>query len=620
MAHLIRLLPDALASQIAAGEVVQRPASVVKELMENSIDAGSTEIKLIIKNAGKTLIQVVDDGQGMTEVDARMCFERHATSKITTSDDLFKIRTMGFRGEAMASISAVTQVVLETCTEQAELGTQVSIEGADVKSQEPIAAFKGTKVSVKNLFFNVPARRNFLRSNPVETKHIIDEFQRIALSRPEIAFSFFQDDLEVYQLPVGKLSHRIVHLFGRNYKEQLITCEEDTDLLQAKGYIGKPEYAKKTRGEQFFFVNGRFIKSSYLHHAVKSAFEDILPDNTFPFYVLFLTIDPSHIDINVHPTKTEIKFDDERVVYAVLEAAVKKALAVHHVTPSIDFSQNVNASPFNFSPLPRKGTAITNQDSNYTQFKTPSTQKGGQQPWEKVFESALSQHTITEDFTDSSQLSMESLGDASHRFILPRTEAISPSTPYQKQAKPKLQLHNQYILTQVKSGLLLVDQSAAHERILYERYLRVLRHEAAHSQQMLFPQSFTLNKADFALMEECEHEIKKVGFELELSGKDTVTVMGMPPEVTDKEPTKLLENLLEQYKWNKKSLAIPKTENLARALAKRSCLQSGKELTISEMEALIDQLFSCGQPNYTADGQKTHTIIPLEGLFETLNV
>ena len=342
MSDIIQLLPDAIANQIAAGEVVQRPASALKELLENAVDAGATSIQVLVKEAGKQLIQVIDNGKGMSATDARMSFERHATSKIRTSQDLFAIRTFGFRGEALASIAAVAQVELKTRQSDSELGTLIQIEGSEVKKQEPVGAPVGTSVSMKNLFFNVPARRNFLKSNPVEMRHIVDEFQRVALSYPEVAFSLFQQDLEVYSLPAGKLSQRIVGIFGKSYQGQLVPCDENTPHVNVKGYIGKPENAKKTRGEQFFFVNNRYIKSSYLHHAVSSAFEGLIPGDQFPFYVLFLDIDPVHIDINVHPTKTEIKFDDERTVYAVIRSAVKQALGAHHVMPAIDFSVDVN--------------------------------------------------------------------------------------------------------------------------------------------------------------------------------------------------------------------------------------------------------------------------------------
>jgi len=388
MNDIIQLLPDAIANQIAAGEVVQRPASALKELLENAVDAGATQVQVIVKEGGKQLIQVIDNGRGMTPTDARMSFERHATSKIRTSNDLFSIRTFGFRGEALASIAAVAQVELKTRKSESELGTLIQIEGSEVKKQEPVASPTGTSVAMKNLFFNVPARRNFLKSNPVEMRHIVDEFQRVALSYPEIAFSLYQQDLEVLSLGPGKLSNRIVGIFGKSYQGQLIPCEELTPHLNVKGYIGKPENAKKTRGEQFFFVNNRYIKSSYLHYAVISAFERLLQSDQHPFYALFIEIDPSHIDINVHPTKTEVKFDDERTVYAVIRSAVKQALGAHHMVPSLDFNYDVNFAE-NWDKDPNKKEQV-DREYSYKTFNTPEFKKASTSGWERLFEGNLS--------------------------------------------------------------------------------------------------------------------------------------------------------------------------------------------------------------------------------------
>ena len=616
MSAIIRLLPDSLANQIAAGEVVQRPASVVKELIENAIDAGSSAIKVVIKNAGKTLIQVIDNGSGMSEVDARMSFEKHATSKIRTTEDLFNIQTMGFRGEALASIAAVAQLEMETCHKKEELGTRIVIEGAAIKSQTATAAPKGTQVSVKNLFFNVPARRNFLKSNPVETKHILEEFQRAALARPDIAFSLYQNDLEVYQLPIAKLSHRIVHLFGDKYKAQLLPCQEATNSLKLQGYIGKPAHAKKTRGEQFFLVNQRFIKSPYLHHAVKNAFEGLIPQDAFPFYVLFIDIDPQRIDVNVHPTKTEIKFEDERMVYSILTAAIKQALAVHHVTPSIDFEQNINFDPFarasttpttaKTSPQSKEpstplasdtpGGASKFSERNYTQFKRPSaSQQSHAQDWEKLLEH-LEKPAASEPTT---RLQLSSANDA----------------PPVDEGPCKVQLHKQYILTQVKSGILLIDQQAAHERILYEQYLQPsLNSEARSAQKLLFPVHVTFNPADLTLIQAHAKDIQALGFVLESFGKDSLIVAGCPAEAGDRDLKQLLEGLIEQFKWNQAKFSLTTQENLARSLAKRACLQPGKKLQKEEMDTLVDQLFACDNPNYTPDGRKTFVMMTLEDI------
>lgn len=603
MAYRIHLLPDTLANQIAAGEVIQRPASVVKELLENAIDAGGKHIKVITKEAGKALIQVIDDGIGMSEVDARMSLEKHATSKISTAADLFNIQTMGFRGEALPSIAAVSQLVIETRTQDEELGTCIVVQGAVVKSQESVAIDPGTKVSVKNLFFNVPARRNFLKSGPVETKHIIDEFQRAALARPDLAFSLYQNGQEAYQLPAtDRLSHRIVHLFGDSYKKQLVPCQEATDLIQIRGYLGSPTYAKKTRGEQFFFVNKRFIKSAYLHHAVRRAFEGLLPPDTFPFYVLCIDIDPAHIDVNVHPTKTEIKFSDEHMVYAVLAAAIKQALSVHHIAPSLDFEQDVNFAPLRLPKSTNTNRPSSVADTSYTQLKSLGSSKANKQDWENLFErlNEAPKPAPTQNLLSATPPP-------------PREHATTPLATSQETAT-KLQLHARYILAPVRSGLLLVDQSTAHERILYEKYQQTLANEPGATQKLLFPHQITLNPADLVLLQEHEAAFRALGFVIEPFGKDSIIVSGCPTEATDHDPKQLLEGLIEQIKWNKKHLKLAIQENLARSLAKRSCIQPETKLDTAAMDTLVNQLFACQQAAYTPDGRKIWTIITLEEL------
>ena len=608
MPNLIHLLPDTLANQIAAGEVVQRPASVVKELLENAIDAGSTDIKVVIKEAGKALIQVIDNGVGMSEVDARMSFEKHATSKISTAEDLFNIRTMGFRGEALASIAAVAQLEMETCQKKEALGTRIIIEGAHIKTQTPIATPQGTKVSVKNLFFNVPARRNFLKSHPIETKHIIDEFQRAALVQPGIAFSFYQNKLATYQLPPTKLSHRIIHLFGEAYKKQLIPCQEETEILKVRGYIGKPEQAKKTRGEQFFFVNQRFIKNPYLHHAVKNAFESLLSPNVFPFYVLFIDIAPARIDVNVHPTKTEIKFEDERMVYSILSAAVKKALAIHHVTPSIDFEQNTNFNPFAATSSTTTPSVNKITEKNYVQFKSLGIpQQGGVKDWKNIFQNLNK---------PPSELSPEST------ITPPISNTVNKPAPLEAtslepiaESVVKIQLHERYILTQFKSGILLIDQHAAHERILYEQYLHpLLNNQQRSAQQLLFPINVPLNAADIALIQAHTTDIHALGFTLASFGKDSFIVTGCPAEAVHHDMKQLLEGLIEQFKWNQANFSLTTQENLAQSLAKRACIQPGKKLQKEEIGMLVDQLFACTHPNYTPDGRKTFVTMSIQDI------
>lgn len=617
MPDFIQLLPDNIANQIAAGEVVQRPASVVKELLENAIDAGAENIQLIVKDSGKSLIQVVDDGMGMSETDARMCFERHATSKIRTSDDLFAIKTMGFRGEAMASIAAVAQVELKTRRIGDELGILIDIQGSEVKCQEPVSTPVGTSLCVKNLFFNVPARRNFLKSNAVEMRHIVDEFQRVALAYPDVQMSLYQNDLEMYHLTMGKLSKRIVGIFGKNYQSQLASCMEETSLLKVQGYVGKPEFAKKTRGEQFFFVNNRFIKSSYLHHAVMTAFEALLPESCYPFYTLFLEIDPKHIDINVHPTKTEIKFDDERTVYAIVRAAVKQALGTHNITPAIDFGQDVNFASFNPQPqTPKEKTAQVDRD--YGQWK--NTQKQDPSHWEKLYEGL--QKDIKKEEVANTQINIhpeEARPDTIKFSSAANTEVKATDFAALPQTKLYFQIHRKYIATQVKSGLMLVAQQEAHERIMYERFLGMVQRRSGASQQTLFPQTLELNPADFSLVMGMKDEINAIGFEFSVFGKSAVMINGVPADLKTGNEKELFEGFIEQFKKNSSELSISTDENVARAIAQRSALKEGALLEAEEMSALIDQLFACKNPNYAPNGNKTTFILELEKIAQFFN-
>jgi len=597
MRDIIQLLPDSIANQIAAGEVVQRPASAVKELMENSIDAGAKTIKLIVKDAGKNLIQVIDDGQGMTATDARMSLERHATSKIRRAEDLFTILTMGFRGEALASIAAVAQVEIKTRPADEELGTLLVVEGSDVKRQEPVACEKGTNICVKNLFYNIPARRNFLKSNPVELKHIIEEFQRLALASPDISFLMLQSDEVVYDLPPGKLSQRIVNLFGKSYQEQLAACQEETTMVKLTGYVGKPDFARKTRGEQFLFVNRRFIRSNYLHHAIMNAFEGLLPENSFPFYVLFIEIDPKHIDVNVHPTKTEIKFDDERAVYAVVRSAVRQAIGAHNLTPGLDFDSDVNIiSKLNNAPPHSKEVYFDER------FST-ALHRSNHDNWEKLFEGEFESKLMkpAETIPPVQTLRFESALNA-------RPESLPA------EEKTLFQLHLRYIVKQVKSGMMIIDQQAAHERILFERFQEQVKHKSAQSQQSLFPQAITFSAPDFALVLEMQKEIEALGFRFEVFGKNTVLINGVPPSLSAKgggHEKEIFEGLIEQFKANQAELAIPIQENLARSLARRSGIKTGQRLSREEMQSLIDSLFACSTSNYTPDGRPTFFIFEL---------
>lgn len=599
MSDIIQLLPDSIANQIAAGEVVQRPASAVKELMENAIDAGAQTIQLIVKDAGKSLLQIIDDGSGMSETDARMSLERHATSKIRTAEDLFTIRTMGFRGEALASIAAVSQMEMKTRTATSELGTLLVVEGSEVKKQELTACEKGTSISVKNLFYNIPARRNFLKSNPVELKHIIDEFQRLALAHADISFSFVQGDELIYDLPVtkpaGSVGQRVVNLFGKSYQGQLAPCQEETEYVKITGYVGKPEFARKTRGEQFLFVNKRFIRSNYLHHAVMSAFEGLMTENSFPFYVLFIEIDPKHIDVNVHPTKTEIKFDDERAVYAVMRSAVRQSLGTHNLAPAIDFNNDIN--------IISKLSATSGEEASkiyYEERFHTSMNRSNQQNWEKLFEGeGTSKLFQPEPVERVNRLENElSLGA---EVSLPEEKILS-------------QLHARYILRQVKGGMMIVDQQSAHERILFEKFLDDLKYRSASTQQSLFPKAITFPAADFTLVMEMEQEIKALGFRFEIFGKNTLLINGVPANLKYASEKQLFEELIDQFKHNQSELSLPIQENLARALAKRASIKAGQRLEREEMQELLNSLFSCKTPNYTPDGNPTFYIFELSKL------
>lgn len=581
MSDIIQLLPDSIANQIAAGEVVQRPASVVKELVENSIDAGATRIHLVVKDAGKVLIQVIDNGSGMSETDARLSLERHATSKIRTADDLFTLRTMGFRGEALASIAAVSQFEMKTRMTDAELGTLLLVEGSDVKKQEPVATDVGTCIAVKNLFYNIPARRNFLKSNPVEMRHIIEEFQRLALANPSLAFTLTHGDEVLFDLSPGKLSQRIVAMFGKSYQQQLAPVQEETEMIRVTGYIGRPELAKKTRGEQFTFVNNRYIRSNYLHHAVTQAFEGLLQDGTFPFYALFIEIDPKHIDVNVHPTKTEIKFDDDRSVYAVISASVRQALGAHNLAPAIDFSSDIN--------IVNKLSSQSYSKDQYFDEQFTSLERSNLKNWEKMFEP---------DQEHESRLFVHRDDPKVVRF-----ESNFNETP---RAEPKVsfQLQQRFLVKVVSNGLMIIDQQAAHERVLYEHYISLLRSDKGASQQSLFPKSIQLSAADFTMVMEMEKEITALGFRFEVFGKNTLLISGVPANVRGNEK-ELFEGLVEQFKSNQAELNLPISENLARSLARRAAIPAGQKLSQEEVDAIIAGLFSCVNPNFSPTGRPT---------------
>ncbi|MCO5230119.1 MAG: DNA mismatch repair endonuclease MutL [Chitinophagales bacterium] len=615
MADIIHLLPDAIANQIAAGEVVQRPASVVKELLENSIDAGSTQIQLILNDAGRSLIQIVDDGRGMSMIDARMCFERHATSKIREINDIFSIFTMGFRGEAMASIAAVAQVELKSRQSTDTVGTHIRIEGSKVISQEPINHHVGTTTIVRNLFFNVPARRNFLKSNQVELKHTIDEFTRIALAHPHIGFTFHHNGLELYHLNIGNLRQRIVSIFGKQVNDKLVPVEEMTDYVSVSGFIGKPEIAKKTRGEQFFFVNNRFIKSQFLNYAVGKAYEELIAEKSFPFYTLFIQINPAAIDVNVHPTKQEIKFEDEKSVFMIIQAAVKHGLAQYSVTPTLDFSQEAqfsNLEAVRFAPKADErilskytgGHGFPSSSGQQTPLSTPQRAN-----WQTILPSAM--QAATDIITLKSKMDDETFDSFSHHSLFDENEIHAPFEP--------IQLHQKYILTQIKSGLVLIHQQHAIERISFEKYIKALEARPSASQQSLFPKSLEFSPQDSFLLSEMLPDLKQIGFDIQAFGQNTFIVHGIPEENIGEDEQAILEMMLESYKESYGSESLSKKERLAQSLAKGIAQKSNKKLDIREIKNIIEELFACNEPNYTLNGKKTFITLSLQEIEKKFN-
>ncbi len=628
MADVIQLLPESIANQIAAGEVVQRPASVVKELLENAIDAGSTQIKLIVKESGKTLIQVIDNGCGMSETDARMSFSRHATSKIRTAQDLFAIRTMGFRGEAMASIAAVAQVEMRTRLHRNELGTKLVVEASKTVVQEPCQCSVGTNISVKNLFFNVPARRNFLKSNAVEMRHILDEFQRVALANTDIFFSLHHNGSEIFHLTPGNLRQRIVGVFGNASNQKLVPVSEDTDALSINGFIGKPEFARKTRGEQLFFVNQRFIKSGYLHHAVMMAYEELLPKETYPFYVIFFEMDPARIDINVHPTKQEIKFDDERMVYNYLKVAVRHALGRHNVTPTLDFDQETSFSanknfglPFNVGSQAdferemsgKQGTKSSRSSGSDSRLSPDyGREQSNLQNWQKLFEGI--DEGEKENFDQGINQKENSITIESKWSG--EGEMDDNSGSFSKQKKEPYQIHASYIVSQIKSGFILIDQQAAHERILYERYLAAMESNDAYSQKELFPKTIELAPAESAIMQEILPELNLLGFDIQDFGNNSFIMHGVPADMAGKKnQTAIIETLLSQFRQNLE-LKLNTSENIARSMARSAATKRGQLLTAKEMQELIDQLFACSMPFKSPTGRHCFLTYELEELEE----
>ena len=616
MPDIIRLLPDSVANQIAAGEVVQRPASAVKELLENAVDAGADNIRLILKDSGKTLIQVIDNGSGMSATDARLSFARHATSKIRTADDLFSITTKGFRGEALASIAAIAQVEMKTRKAGEDLGVHILIEGGDVKSQEECSCAQGTSFSIRNLFYNVPARRNFLKSESVEFRHIIDEFERVAIAHPGLSFSLHHNSSEVFNLPTANLKQRIVGLFGNPYNLRLAPLEEETNILVLSGFIGKPEFAKRSRGEQFFFLNRRFIRNAYLNHAVQSAYSELLPKDTFPSYFIFLEVAPNTIDVNIHPTKTEVKFEDERSIYAMLRSAVKKSLGQYNISPSLDFNQEMSID----LPLNPENRAVKQPeimvDKSFNPFdreKQNTIPPKNDYLRDMKWDSGISRHSYNQLELLQSQAGT---GSASNEK---EEEQSTLNTEWDSEQKgagkhKTYQLHNRYLLAHIKFGFILIDQQGAHERILYERFLETMQNHKGLSQKMLFPESMELSAGDMVCVKALMEDLNALGFDLSEFGPNTIAIQGVPVELMDADSAKVIEGLVEEYKNHQSEFRLNRQDSIARAMAKKAAIKSGKILSEDEMNRIVDELFACKMPYSTPEGKPAVLTYTLEDL------
>ena len=598
---IIHLLPDNIANQIAAGEVIQRPASAVKELLENAVDAGATTIKLLVTDAGKALVQVIDDGKGMSETDARMAFERHATSKISHIEDLFRIKTMGFRGEALASIAAVAQVELKTKRVDEALGSFIEIENSQVIKQEACAFQTGTSISMKNLFFNVPARRNFLKSNAAEMRHIVEEFIRVAMAFPNVFFSLTSNGQEVFHLDAGSLKQRIVQILGSQYNAKLVSVNEETDYLNIYGFVGKPETARKTRGDQYFFVNNRFIKSAYLNHAVNSAFDEMIAKDSFPSYVLYIDLDPSVVDINVHPTKQEIKFEDEKIIYAFVQAAVKHALAQFSIAPSLDFTlnatiQSLDAVSKPFTTDKRDAATGSNLFKTFTQSNQAhfieATDKSELKSWKSFYESSGLTGIEQTIPSDSQQQLHKDISSSKQLRVLPDTNL--------------LQLHNTYIIASTNSGFLLVHQQLAHERVLYERYSLAAHGQQMATQQSLFPVELEMAGADAALLKDLLPDLLTIGYQVEPKDDQTFVIQGIPADILPGNEKHAIELLIEQFKHFSSDIKFSKREKLVRCMSRQQAIKAGQQLTQKEMLVLIEDLFTCGSPNITPTGSPTY--------------
>ncbi|MFC2086713.1 DNA mismatch repair endonuclease MutL [Bacteroidota bacterium] len=598
MTDIIHLLPDAVANQIAAGEVIQRPASIIKELVENAIDAGATEIKILVKDAGKSLVQVIDNGCGMSETDARMAFERHATSKISSATDLFSIRTMGFRGEALASVAAVAEVELKTRQIGTELGTYLHISASKLKKQELVNCPEGSNFIIKNVFFNIPARRKFLKSNATELRQVIYEFQKVSLANPEIAFYLIHNSSEIYHLPPENSIKRIVQIFGSSMNKSLISINVKTGIIEISGFVGRPEFAKKKTGEQFLFVNQRFMRHPYFQNAILKAYENILPADYTPSYFIYFESDPENIDINIHPTKTEIKFEDERAIWQILNATIKQSLGKFNVSPSLDFNKEGVIDIPVYSDKKEVRPPEIKVDYDYNPFESDTGRKA--QPG-KEFEK-----------------NWKTMYEGLKREVNQKSESHAPfSDMDEKMTEPTrnfFQLKNKYILTPVKSGLMIIDQKRAHEKILYENFLQSLKNNFGLAQQSLFPMTIELDAANHAIFQEIIEDVCKLGFDIRDFGKNSYVINGIPSDSLLNNPVEIIENLIEEYKQSKQKPDLSVKEKISISLSKASAISYGKRLSFEEMREIVDKLFACESPVYSPDGKVIISIMPLEEL------
>ena len=614
MTDIIQLLPDHVANQIAAGEVVQRPASVVKELLENAIDAGATEIKLILKEAGKTLVQVIDNGKGMSTTDARLSFERHATSKIKSAEDLFQLNTKGFRGEALASIAAIAHVELKTKQADTELGTSIVIEGSKVKSQDVTVTSKGTSVAVKNLFFNIPARRNFLKSNTVELRHVTDEFHRVALAHPNIGFSMYHNGSELFSLQTSNYRQRVVNIFGVKTNEKLVPVEEVTEVLTVSGFVGKPEFSKKTKSEQFFFVNNRFVKSPYLNHAINAAFEGLLKDGYHPTYFLNLEVDPKTIDINIHPTKTEIKFDDEHTLYAILRSSVKHSLGQFNIAPILDFESDTNLdTPYNYKD--KSGRVPTIEvDSSFNPFANEKVggridsvtkqnySKAPTADWESLYVGLESKSNATQN--NFSEVTFEAESETSSIF---KNDEV-------KETKTTFQLRQKYVVSTIKSGMLIIDQNRAHQRILYENLLQQLTSKEATTQQLLFPLQLSFSISDLQIIKQLQPDLEFAGFEFNEINDNQLVINGVPVGVSESEVSIVLEQLISDVENDVPDQNFSASDLLAKSLAKSLAIKTGQSLNHEEQEHLVNSLFACKEPSVSPTNKTTFVTLGVDDI------